>query len=341
MGHTGLMRAGRLLSLLLLLQNRGRLTAAQLAAELEVSERTVYRDVDSLSAAGIPIYADRGTGGGYRLVDGYRTRLTGLTGGEADSLFLSGIPDAAAELGLGAEMAAAGLKLLAALPEGLRERAERVRSRFHLDPSGWFRAAEDTPHLAALAEAVWQQHTLDITYRRFDDTVVHRTVDPLGLVLKGGTWYVIALPHTGRPDAAPRTFRVARLADLTDTGRAFDRPEEFDLAGSWRAWSQEFEASRHTMRCRVRLTPTGMAMLRDLSSPLTAAALPPKDTPPDPDGRIEAVLPVESVYHATIEFVSYGAELEVLDPPELRERMREYLRAALARYDAPASGDGV
>src|SRR5690625_4836774 len=155
------MRASRLVSLVLLLQNRGRMTAAELAAALEVSERTVYRDAEALSGAGVPLYADRGAGGGYRLVDGYRTRLTGLTGGEAEAVALAGLPDAAAEVGWGAEMAAAELKLLAALPEELAERADRVRSRFHLDAPGWWRAPEDTPHLSAVAAAVWEQRTVD------------------------------------------------------------------------------------------------------------------------------------------------------------------------------------
>ncbi|GAA3744459.1 putative DNA-binding transcriptional regulator YafY [Spinactinospora alkalitolerans] len=334
------MRASRLLSLLLLLQNRGRMTAAQLAAELEVSERTVYRDVDSLSAAGIPVYADRGTGGGYQLLAGYRTRLTGLTGAEADSLFFAGLPTAAAELGLGAEMAAANLKLLAALPEELRERAERVRGRFHLDAPGWFRAPEPTPHLAAIATAVWEEHTVDVHYERWDSIRVQRTLDPLGLVLKGGSWYFLARPHShrpDRPDPAPRTFRVTRVRELTDTGRTFHRPEGFDLAASWDEWSREFELSRHRMLARVRLTRYGRDMVRTLSSPITAAALPDDDAPTAGDGRIEAVLPIESVEHALVEFCGYGPEIEVLEPPELRERMAETVRATLRLYDRAAA----
>ncbi|WP_106582361.1 helix-turn-helix transcriptional regulator [Murinocardiopsis flavida] len=339
------MRAGRLLSLLLLLQNRGRLTAAQLAAELEVSERTVYRDVESLGAAGIPIYADRGTGGGYRLLDGYRTRLTGLTGAEADSLFLAGLPEAAAELGLGAEMAAAHLKLLAALPEGLRERAERVRSRFHLDTTRWFGTTEPAPHLAPLATAVWEQHTLDLTYRRNDGQVVDRTIDPLGLVLKSGAWYFIARVHSSRPgtpysSTGPRTFRAARIAHLADTGRVFERPAGFDLDTTWAASASQFQAGMRNLRTRVRLTPRGLALVRELSAPLTAADLPPPGTPADPDGRTTAVLHMESVYHAMVEFASYGPDIEVVEPTELRDRLGAYLRAAAERYGAPPGEPG-
>ncbi|GAB3458817.1 YafY family protein [Streptomonospora sediminis] len=330
------MRASRLVLLVLLLQNRGRMTAAELAAALEVSERTVYRDVEALSGAGIPLYADRGAGGGYRLVGGYRTRLTGLTSGEADSLFLSGLPGAAAELGLGAEMAAADLKLLAALPDELRERAERVRSRFHLDAPGWWRRAEAAPHLSAIAAAVWNQRTIDIAYRRWDGTGVRRRLDPLGIVLKAGSWYFLARPHP-EPDGSggaaaphPRTFRASRVQKLTTRAETFERPAGFDLAASWAEWSRDFEQSRHRLHTRVRLTRRGLELLRVLSSPITAAGA--EGLEPGPDGWCEVDLRVESVEFATTEFAAYGPEIEVLEPAELRAALAAHLRAGAALY---------
>ncbi|MDT0302564.1 helix-turn-helix transcriptional regulator [Streptomonospora wellingtoniae] len=330
------MRASRLVSLVLLLQNRGRMTAAELASALEVSERTIYRDTEALSGAGIPLYADRGAGGGYRLLDGYRTRLTGLTAGEADALLLTGLPETAAQLGLGAEMAAADLKLLAALPEQQRERAERVRSRFHLDAPGWWRTAEETPHLSAIAGAVWEQNTVDAAYRRWDGTEVRRRLDPLGVVLKGGTWYFLARPHRDghRPAHAgplrPRTFRVSRVCGLQVHDDVFERPADFDLAASWAQWSREFEESRHRLRTRVRLTRRGLELMRALSSPITAAGA--DGLEPGADGWCEAELPVESVAMATSEFAAYGPEIEVLEPAELRSALARYLRGAAALY---------
>src|SRR5687768_5770088 len=168
------------------------MTAAELAEELEVSVRTIYRDVEALAEAGVPIYAERGPHGGVRLVDGYRTRLTGLTADEAEAVFLSGLPGPAAELGLGTVVAAAKLKVMAALPPELRARAGRVSERFHLDAPGWFQPSEQLPHLEILAGAVWENHQIRLTYARGErGGVVDRIVDPLGLVLKGGVWYLV------------------------------------------------------------------------------------------------------------------------------------------------------
>ena len=196
------MRATRLVSLLLLLQTRGLLTAGELAELLEVSVRTVHRDVESLAAAGVPVEAVRGPAGGYRLAGGYRTRLTGLTADEAEALFAAGMPGPAAELGLGGELAAARLKVLAALPAELQERATQASRLFHLDTRGWFRAGDRVPHLPAIAEAVWHRRRVRLRYREGPRTV-QRTIDPLGLVLKGGAWYLVARRSVGM-----RVYRV-------------------------------------------------------------------------------------------------------------------------------------
>src|SRR6478672_6096076 len=166
MAYAAPMRASRLVNLLLLLQSRGGMTAAQLADELEVSVRTIHRDVEELSAAGVPIFAERGPLGGIRLVDGYRTRLTGMTADEAEALFLAGLPGPAAQLGLGTVVAAAQLKVMAALPPELRARASRLVERFHLDAGEWFHRSQPVPHLGALSDAVWNATRIAIDYQR-------------------------------------------------------------------------------------------------------------------------------------------------------------------------------
>lgn len=318
------MRAGRLLSLLLLLQSRGRMTARELADELEVSVRTVYRDVEALGASGVPVYADRGPAGGYRLLDGYRTRLTGLTTEEAGSLFLTGMPGPAAELGLGAVVAAAQLKVLAALPPELRSRAGRVRERFHLDTPGWFRGAEEVPHLAAVADAVWRQRRVRLRYRRWSDVEVSRTVEPLGLVLKAGLWYLVV-----RSGEDLRTYRVSRVLDATVLDEGFDRPGGFDLAAFWTDWSERFERRMYPMRVTVRLTPAGLSRARVLLGLVASRAL----DGVEPRGDWTAVdLPVESLDHALVDLMRLGADAEVVAPPELRDRVKSTLTAMQAVY---------
>jgi len=322
------MRASRLVSILLLLQARGRATAAELAGELEVSPRTIYRDVEALSAAGIPVYADRGRDGGYRLVDGYRTRLTGLTGGEADALFLSGLPGPAAQLGLGGAVAAAQLKLLAALSPVSRERAEAFRARFHLDVPGWFRAAEEVPHLTGVAAAVWEQRLLRVRYERWTGEVT-RLLAPLGLVLKAGSWYVVA---TVDPGGDPRTYRVARILDLEVSDETFDRPAGFDLAAYWREWSARYERDVYRDEAVLRLSPAAVRLLPGWWGPVAAEAAARTAGPPDAAGWVRARVPIETVEHATAQVLRLGAGVEVLAPARLRERVAAHAAAMVALY---------
>jgi predicted DNA-binding transcriptional regulator YafY len=322
------MRASRLVSLLLLLQARGRMTAQELADELEVSLRTIYRDVESLSAAGVPVYADRGPAGGYRLIDGYRTRLTGLTGDEAMSLLFSGMPGPAAELGLGTVLAAAELKLMAALPKVVAERAGRVRERFHLDVPGWFHSGAPTPFLTAIADAVWNQRRLRVIYERWKKpTPVTRTLDPLGLVLKAGNWYLVA-----RSGGEDRTYRVDRVLELETLEEGFDRPADFDLAAFWRAYLERFHRTMFSGEAVVRFSPEGMRRLLHLLTPAVVRAARDNAGEPDADGWVRTVIPTESIRHAHAELMRFGGEAEVLEPAELRERMAASARAVLEIY---------
>ncbi|MET0274674.1 MAG: YafY family protein [Phenylobacterium sp.] len=316
------MRASRLLSILLLLQNRGRMTAQALADEFEISVRTVYRDIDQLSAAGVPVYADRGRLGGFQLLDGYRTRLTGLTPDEAEALFLSGAPGPAAQLGLGDAMAVAQLKLLAALPG--REGAGRVAARFHLDPVGWYRSAETAERVPTLAGAVWNCHRIRLRYESWTD-VVDRELEPLGLVLKGGVWYLVA-----QAGGKPRSYRISAIQALEVTPETFVRPEAFDLAAYWTAWARDFETRIYRGRATLRLSPEGVKRLPNLTPTVGEIAA----SAPDADGwvRVEVPIEIESIGHAAAEMLKLGAEAEVLDPPELRAKMGEIAAALAATY---------
>jgi predicted DNA-binding transcriptional regulator YafY len=290
------MRATRLVSLLLLLQTRGQLTAADIAERLEVSVRTVHRDVESLAAAGVPVEALRGPAGGYRLAGGYRTRLTGLTGDEAEALFAAGMPGPAAELGLGGELAAARLKLLAALPSELQERATRAQRLFHLDARGWFRAEDSVPHLPELASAVWRGCRVKIRYRE-GNRVVQRTIDPLGLVLKAGAWYLVAHRVAGM-----RVYRVSRVASVRALEETCERPDGFELSAYWHEWSRAFEESRP----RVEVTVRGAKGLRTMT--------------------------FESLADAQRELLRFGPDVEVVAPEELRERIASTAREVAALY---------
>jgi predicted DNA-binding transcriptional regulator YafY len=308
------MRASRLLSILLLLQARGRMTAHALAEEFEVSIRTIYRDIDNLSAAGVPVYADRGRSGGFQLLDGYRTRLTGLTPAEAEAIFLSGLPGPAADLGLGDAVAAARLKLLAALPDQRREDAGRVAARFHLDPVAWYRNAETAVILPALAEAVWNTLRIRIRYESWSD-IVDRELDPLGLVLKAGTWYLVALAG-GRA----RTYRVSGIQNFELAGTDFARPRNFDLAAYWTAWARDFEGRLYQGAATLRLSPKGLKRL-SLLPPAVAEMAARTAALPDQAGWTQVDIPIESIDHAATEILALGVEAEVLAPPELRGRM--------------------
>lgn len=328
------MRASRLLSILLTLSVRGQVPASELAREFEVSVRTVYRDVEALGAAGVPVYATRGRAGGIALLDGFRTRLTGLTADEAGAMLFGALPGAAADLGLGSVVAASQLKLLAALPPGLRERAATVRERFHLDAPGWMRDTDSPPWLATVAEAVWTQRRLDVRYERANRSVGERRLDPLGLVLKAGVWYLVAQADDGR---GPRTYRVSRVHAAAVRDEPFTRPPGFDLEAFWAAYQRDYRSRVYRESARVRLSPAGRGLLFLLGG-LAARRARSTFGEPDAGGWVEATVPIESVRHGLHALLQLGDEVEVLDPPELRERMATTARQLADRYAGGSSG---
>ena len=340
------MRASRLLSIVLLLQNRGRMTAQDLASELEVSIRTIYRDVESLSSAGVPIYGEAGHEGGYALVEGYRTRLTGLHEDEADALALAGLPSAAEDLGLGSVLTVAQLKLDAAMPPALRQRSGRIRERFHLDASAWYREAEPVPYLTAVAAAVWQAHAVRVRYRRWaEPREVERVLWPIGLVLKSGIWYLVASAGTtesagsAQSPGAIRTYRVSQILELTEHGGAFARPTGFDLAEYWRVSLAEFDERRFQGSATLRLSPEAVHRMEDLYGTAVLTSVAETASLPDEEGWVRASIPIEGMRHALGEVLKLGWGVEVLEPPELRALVAE-TAAELARVHAGNAAHG-
>lgn len=322
-----MMRASRLLSMLMLLQTRGRLSAPALAELLQVSVRTVLRDIDQLSAAGVPVWAQTGRHGGIQLREGWRTQLTGLTAPEARSVFLAGLPGPAAELGLGEAMALAQLKLLAALPEEARGDAERIAKSFHLDPTDWFRSAAPPPLLQAVAGAVWQRRRLGIRYASWQ-RVSQQVIEPLGLVLKAGQWYVAARPLR---HAEPRPYRLAAIEQLEVLNESFVPPPHFELAAWWRASTERFEAGVYTATARLRVTEEGYSRLARFS-PQVARAAEDSARPCEAAGWVEVEVPIESVAHAAREMLRLGDHAEVLQPAALRSALRDTAMAMWRRH---------
>ena len=261
-------------------------------------------------------------------MEGWRTDLDGLTGDEAMALALAGAPGAADALGLGAVLAAAETKVRAVLPPELRTRSERVRQRFHLDAPGWFRRPDEAEHLGPIAEAVWSARRLDITYGRDprSDDAVQRRVDPLGLVLKAGTWYLV-----GRHRSSVRTYRVGRIRRVEVLEAEFARPDDFDLGTYWEASMGEFERSLLRFPCRLRLSPDAATGSTEWPSHETASVALAAASEPDADGWREVELATESEDVAVAQLTGLGAGVEVLDPPRLRERLAEVGRAMALR----------
>jgi predicted DNA-binding transcriptional regulator YafY len=306
-----------------MLQTRGRMTAAELAEHFEVSVRTIYRDMDQLSAAGVPVYGDRGRAGGFALRDGFRTRLTGMTPSEAETLFLAGLPGPAAELGLAELLATARLKLLASLPAGLE--ADRITSRFHLDAAGWFRERDTVEQLPLIARAVFDQRLLRIGYLR-GNRIRQRVVAPLGLVLKSGAWYLVA-----QKEEALLTYKAINIREAEVLDRIFDRPPQFDLAAHWRDAASRYETGLYRETATIRLSPQGWALLDLLGSHISQAAR-QTAAPPDENGWRQCQVPMESADEGIREFLRLGSDIEVLAPAPVRRAMADTLSRLAEMY---------
>jgi predicted DNA-binding transcriptional regulator YafY len=323
-----MMRADRLLSILMILQARGRVTARELAQELEVSERTIYRDIDALSVAGVPVYGEPGRDGGYALLDSYRTDLTGLTEGEAHALFMLGIPAPLADLGISQELKAALLKLSAALPEARRRDHEWMRQRVHLDSTWWHQGEEPVPHLRTIQQAVWQDRRLSLTYRPLFNLEMEQLVDPYGLVAKAGTWHLVC-GAKGRV----RVHRVSFLSDVRITDEVFERPPDFDLAAFWEGWCVEYEGWRSVYSVTVRIAPVFAPELPRYFGTRIREKM--AQATPDENGWIAIDLSFESFEAARDRLISFGRGVEVIEPQALRRSVLDVAEQVVALYSNP------
>ena len=320
------MRADRLISLLMLLQARGRTTARELAEELEVSERTIYRDIDALSAAGVPVYGEAGREGGYALLDPYRTSLTGLTAGEVRALFMLSIPEALADLGMSQELKQALLKLSAALPPGRRADEEHVRQRFYLDTAWPDQEGGPVPHLQTLYQAIWKDRRICLTYRPLPPVEVEQCVDPYGLVAKAGAWHLVCARQGGM-----RVHRVSDLITVSLLDETFERPEGFDLGDFWKAWCAERAQMQAVYPVNVRISGEMVPFLpmyfgEGIKAKIIQAG------PADEDGWITLELSFESLEAARDRLLAFGRGMEVLSPRALRENILDYAAQITALY---------
>jgi predicted DNA-binding transcriptional regulator YafY len=326
-------RADRLVCLVLLLQARGRATAGAIAAELEVSVRTVYRDVEALVAAGVPVLTESGPGGGCRLMEGYRFPLRGLRPDEAEALLILGVPGVLGELGLDRALDAAQRQIRVTAGDG------PGAALVHLDLPRWFGGQEEVPCLRDVARALRSRLRLAVRYRSHgeDSDGEPRVVGPLGLVNKAGLWYLVAATADcvlDRPGV--RVFRVARIASVRVLAEPFERPAGFDLAAFWRQWSAEFEASRPRLPVTLRASPQALAAFGETFGQAVGPAL-AAAPPPDEDGWRVVTLSFEHERAAVGRLAGFGDQVEVLTPPSVRTGLVATARQILRRYHATDS----
>jgi predicted DNA-binding transcriptional regulator YafY len=319
------MRADRLLSLMMLLQSRKQLTAEELANELEVSKRTIYRDIDALSVAGVPVYANGGPGGGYALLDSYRTTLTGLNENEVRALFMLTLPGPISDLGVTQQLKTAILKLTSSFTDDHNEHANYLRQRLHLDAASWFQKDEAVPHLKTLQEAVWQDCQLVLSYRRSNGQVSERTISPFGLVAKASIWYLVAATEHGM-----RGYRVSRIEAIQMTQIHFTRPQDFDLAEFWVDWVANYKTSLPTYPVTLRIGPDLAPVLPSILGNSVRALV--EQAQPDSQGWRIIDYTFEKIEEAQTYVLGMGASVDVIAPEELRVSVLEIATEVVAHY---------
>ncbi|MFN2237645.1 MAG: helix-turn-helix transcriptional regulator [Anaerolineales bacterium] len=322
------MRADRLISMLMILQTRGKVTASDLAAELEVSERTVYRDVTALSISGVPVYAERGPGGGICLVEQYRSNLTGLTREEVRALYMIGIPQPLAQLGFGPDLRGAMLKLAASLPSSLKSDEALARQRVYLDPEPWdrYRKPVTMPFLQTIQQAVWQGRVLHIRYELFAGPQIDSldvVLVPYGLVAKGGEWYLVA-----QQEDHIAVLPVDRVIAAQIQDKSFQMPPDFNLESFWKQWCQGQSGYQRAFAVRMRIHPD---LITKLPSQIRQA-MRATGAEDDEQGRVTFEIRFGSFEEARTRLLRLGNAVEVVEPVALRYSLRDYAEQIIAVY---------
>jgi predicted DNA-binding transcriptional regulator YafY len=320
------MRADRLISIVMLLQTHERMTADELSRELEVSPRTIYRDITSLNIAGIPIYTDRGPGGGIKLLESYRTTLTGINEDETQALFMLSIPQVLVELGVDQKLKSALLKLTAALPPRQQIIQAHTQQRIYLDSTPWYMIEEPAPHLAVLHTAAWNDKRVRLVFQGGFDTKIEMEMEPLGLVAKMNTWYLV-----GRSTEYIRVLKIADILEVEALAEDFTRDADFDLETFWTEWCAASIIRRPVYIAKLRMAP---GLVDKLNLYLGAEV---KYTVSDNDEVVTNDWKIVTIYYdnffsARESILNFGRAAEVLEPDVLRLSVIDYARQIIAFY---------
>ncbi|WP_152656589.1 YafY family protein [Oceanobacillus sp. CFH 90083] len=318
------MRGDRLISILLMLQSHGQMTAKELAEKLEVSERTIYRDMEALSGAGIPVFADRGKNGGWSLVEGYQTDLTGLKEAEIRALFVPGSPQLLEDLGLTRTSEDARNKLIASLPAIFRENAKDVWNRIHIDTSSWRDTKEKIASFEVLKNAIWENYKLDIVYQRADGQTNNYIVQPLGLVAKGSSWYLIAAKENG----AIRNYRASRIQSAAPMKETFERPESFDIAQYWKTSKQAFIKALPTYEVWVKVAQEVLPRLSFANHFVRII----KSNPIDKEGWVPVKLAFDTQEEAKRYILGFANQMKVIEPEDLHFEILRIAEVTVSHY---------
>ena len=320
------MRADRLIAIVMLLQTNERMTAEALAYELEVSQRTIYRDITALNIAGVPIYTDRGPGGGIALIESYRTTLTGINEDEARALFMLSIPQALVELGVGQKLKTALLKLSAALPDTRKTVMIETQQRIYLDSSAWTTIEEPLIHLGTIHQALWQDKLLRLIYLGSFDTQIDIEVAPLGLVSKLNRWYLI-----GMTEGYIRVVRVKDILEARILERNFNRDKNFNLISEWKKWCEAYQDQRPIYQTKIKVSPGMIKHLKLYIGENARFEITETDQGDETDWK-NVIIFFENFFHARECLLSMGRAAEVLEPEALKQSVVDFARQIIDSY---------